>query len=114
MLVFLVGLEVYGKSSRPGLTTATVLTVYGVGRFIDEFWRQPDLGQPVYWGWMSKGQLLTIPVIVAGLFWLLWYRVHAVGAQKNERGRMRLKRIALCTDNNQVRDDLQNNYGVTG
>jgi phosphatidylglycerol:prolipoprotein diacylglycerol transferase len=82
MLVFLVGLVVYAKSSRPGLTTATVLTVYGVGRFIDEFWRQPDLGQPVYWGWMSKGQLLTIPVIVAGLSWLLWYRVEAVGVRK--------------------------------
>jgi len=82
MLVFLVGLAVYGKSTRPGLTTATVLTVYGAGRFIDEFWRQPDLGQPVYWGWMSKGQLLTIPVIVAGLSWLLWYRVHAVGVRK--------------------------------
>jgi len=78
MLVFVVGLAVYGKSSRPGLTTATVLTVYGAGRFIDEFWRQPDLGQPVYWGWMSKGQLLTIPVIVAGLSWLLWYKVRAV------------------------------------
>jgi len=78
MLVFLVGFAVYGKSSRPGLTTATVLTVYGAGRFIDEFWRQPDLGQPVYWGWMSKGQLLTIPVIIAGLSWLLWYRVLAV------------------------------------
>ena len=82
MLVFFVGLAVYGKSSRPGLTTATVLTVYGAGRFIDEFWRQPDLGQPVYWGWMSKGQLFTIPVIVAGLSWLLWYRVQAVGVRK--------------------------------
>ena len=70
------------RGIRPGLTTASVLTVYGAGRFIDEFWKQPDLAQPVYWGWMSKGQLLTIPVIVAGLSWLLWYRVHAVGVRK--------------------------------
>jgi phosphatidylglycerol---prolipoprotein diacylglyceryl transferase len=82
VLIFLVGLVVYRKSSRPGLTTATVLTVYGAGRFVDEFWRQPDLGQPVYWGWMSKGQLLTIPVIVVGLSWLLWYGVHPVRARK--------------------------------
>ena len=37
------------------------------GRFIDEFWREPDFGQPVYWGWMSKGQLLTIPLTVLGV-----------------------------------------------
>ncbi len=82
ILVFLVGFAVYRQSSRPGLTTAVVLTVYGAGRFIDEFWRQPDLGQPVYWGWMSKGQLLTIPVILCGLSWLLWYRVRAVEVRR--------------------------------
>jgi hypothetical protein len=31
---------------------------------------------------MSKGQLLTIPVLVAGLSWLLWYRVHAVEVRR--------------------------------
>jgi phosphatidylglycerol---prolipoprotein diacylglyceryl transferase len=29
--------------------------------------KKPDFGQPVYWVWMSKGQLLTIPVIVIGI-----------------------------------------------
>ncbi len=68
LLVFIVGQWVYAKTTRPGLTTATVCIAYGVGRFIDEFWREPDFGQPVYWGWMSKGQLLTIPLIVIGIF----------------------------------------------
>lgn len=74
ILVFLIAQWVFGQSSRPGLTTATALVAYGTGRFIDEFWRQPDVGQPVYWGWMSKGQLLTIPMIVIGILWLLRLR----------------------------------------
>jgi phosphatidylglycerol:prolipoprotein diacylglycerol transferase len=68
LLVFFIAQRVYAGTTRAGLTTASVCIAYGVGRFIDEFWRQPDFGQPVYWGWMSKGQLLTIPMIVIGIF----------------------------------------------
>ncbi len=77
VLVFLVGQWVYRRTSRPGLTSAAVSTTYGVGRFIDEFWRQPDLGQPVYWDWMSKGQLFSIPMIVGGAACLLWFAAQA-------------------------------------
>lgn len=68
LLVFFIAQWVYARTTRPGLTTTVVCSLYGVGRFVDEFWREPDFGQPVYWGWMSKGQLLTIPVIVIGIF----------------------------------------------
>lgn len=71
-LVFLVAQWVYATSLRPGLTTAAVCVVYGVGRFVDEFWRQPDLGQPIYWGWMSKGQMLTMPMMVFGVVLAAW------------------------------------------
>ena len=67
LLVFCIAQWVYARSRIPGLTIAAVCIAYGVGRFIDEFWREPDLGQPIYWGWMSKGQLLTIPMIVIGI-----------------------------------------------
>lgn len=77
VLLFLIAQWVFARSSRPGLTTAAVLVAYGAGRFIDEFWRQPDVGQPVYWGWMSKGQLLTIPMIVVGILWLVWLKSNA-------------------------------------
>ncbi len=83
LLVFLIAQWVYAKSSRAGLTTATACITYGIGRFIDEFWRQPDLGQPVYWGWMSKGQLLTIPMIAIGVLWLIWSRQVAKGRGGN-------------------------------
>ncbi len=84
LLVFAVAQYVFAKSSRLGLTTATALTVYGTGRFIDEFWREPDLGQPVFWGWMSKGQLFSIPLIVLGVCWLLWYWLHTSPAREEE------------------------------
>lgn len=77
LLVFAAGQYVYAKTSRPGLTTAAVMTVYGTGRFLDEFWREPDLGQPIYWGWMSKGQLFSTPLIAVGLGWLLWIWMRA-------------------------------------
>ncbi|HEX4065623.1 MAG TPA: prolipoprotein diacylglyceryl transferase [Acidobacteriaceae bacterium] len=74
LLVFLIAQWIYARTSRAGLTTAAVCITYGIGRFVDEFWRQPDLGQPVYWNWMSKGQLLTLPMIAIGLIALLWLK----------------------------------------
>jgi phosphatidylglycerol:prolipoprotein diacylglycerol transferase len=68
LLVFFIAQWIYARTTRLGLTTTVVCSLYGVGRFVDEFWRESDFGQPVYWGWMSKGQLLTIPVIVIGIF----------------------------------------------
>ena len=52
------------------------LVGYGVFRFIAEFFRQPDaqLGF-VAFGWMTQGQLLSLPMIVVGLGLLLWAHV---------------------------------------
>jgi phosphatidylglycerol---prolipoprotein diacylglyceryl transferase len=70
--VFLVAQWVYRHAVRDGMTTASVCIVYGIGRFIDEFWREPDAGQANFFGWMSKGQLLTIPMIAAGIVLAIW------------------------------------------
>ena len=72
ILVFAVAQWVFRHQKRAGLTTAAVCITYGIGRFVDEFWRQPDFGQPIYWGWMSKGQLYTIPVFLAGIALAFW------------------------------------------
>lgn len=61
----------WNRCRRPGLATASAMGLYGVGRFIGEFWRQPDLGQPVFLGWMSKGQLYTIPVLIAAVAFII-------------------------------------------
>ena len=48
---------------------------YSIGRFVAEFWREPDfqLGF-VYGGWMSKGQLLSVAMALVSLglyFWIV-------------------------------------------
>jgi phosphatidylglycerol:prolipoprotein diacylglycerol transferase len=74
LLVFAVAQIVFRRQRHSGMATAAVCIAYGVGRFVDEFWRQPDLGQPVFWGWMSKGQLYTIPMFLAGVALVFWRR----------------------------------------
>lgn len=48
--------------------------LYGVFRFLVEFVRVPDaqLGEHGYlaFGWLTMGQVLSLPLIVLGLFWL--------------------------------------------
>ncbi len=67
-----IGILVHARHRRPGLSMATVLMVYAVGRFIDEFFRQPDAGYELYFGWMSKGQLLSLPLLLVGLGLAVW------------------------------------------
>jgi phosphatidylglycerol:prolipoprotein diacylglycerol transferase len=77
LVVFAVAQWVYHRQRYPGLTTASVCFAYGLGRFIDEFWREPDIGQPIFFGWMSKGQLLTLPMIgIALAIWLVTSKYH--------------------------------------
>ena len=63
-------------SSRPRPTAAVsglFLIGYGVFRFLVEFVRQPDaqLGF-VALNWMSMGQVLSLPMIIIGIFMMLW------------------------------------------
>ena len=56
-----------------GLTLAYG-ALYGLARFIAEFWRAPDtqIGY-IYGDWMTQGQLLSLPMIIislAGLYYL--------------------------------------------
>lgn len=71
-LVLFVVLWVYSaKPRKPGAVGGLFLLGYGVSRFAVEFVREPDahLGT-VALGWMTMGQLLSWPMILAGL-WLL-------------------------------------------
>lgn len=65
-------LPIHARHRRAGITTGAMLAAYAVARFIGEFFREPDLGHPPYWGWMNKGQALSLPVFAAGLVLLAW------------------------------------------
>lgn len=62
-------------SSRPrpaGAVAGVFLIGYAVFRFVVEFFREPDLHMGfVAFDWMTMGQLLSVPMLVLGL-WLVW------------------------------------------
>lgn len=55
-----------------GTATATFIAGYGLFRFIVELFRQPDSQLGVFWGFFSMGQLLSLPLFIAGTALLIW------------------------------------------
>lgn len=59
---------------RPGLIAGTFLVGYGIARSCMEFFRQPDQQMGFIYGPITMGQVLSLPLIIAGL-WLIWHAV---------------------------------------
>lgn len=63
------------KPRKPGMVMGLFLVGYGVIRFIEEFFREPD---PQYgtlaWGWLTMGQILCVPMMLFGLYWMFAYQ----------------------------------------
>ncbi len=60
---------------RRGAVAGVFLLGYGCFRFTTEFFRQPDYNIGfVAFDWLSMGQLLSIPMIIAGIVLMLWSR----------------------------------------
>ena len=75
--VMFVVLWVY--SSKPktiGSSTGLFAILYALGRMGIEFFREPDahIGF-VAWGWLTMGQLLSLPLLFVGM-WLMYYSRH--------------------------------------
>ena len=63
----------FSSKPRPRMAVTGLFTAgYGISRFFIEFFRQPDAGYELIFGWMSKGQLYCIPMIVIGLGFNRW------------------------------------------
>jgi phosphatidylglycerol---prolipoprotein diacylglyceryl transferase len=72
-LVLFIILWWFSAKPRERMSTIAVFFIgYGIFRFMVEFVRVPDahLGY-LAWGWLTMGQILTMPLILAGLF-LVW------------------------------------------
>lgn len=72
-LVLFVLIYWYSRKKPPiGRLSGLFLVGYGLARFIVEFVRLPDshIGY-IAFGWLTKGQLLSLPMIAIGLFLLL-------------------------------------------
>lgn len=69
LLLFVI-LFVFTRKPRPAMSVSGLFMLcYGSFRFITEFFRTPDshLGY-VMFDWMTKGQQLSIPMIIVGVF----------------------------------------------
>ncbi|WP_406649412.1 prolipoprotein diacylglyceryl transferase [Aliisedimentitalea scapharcae] len=71
---------------RPGMVVGVFLAGYGAARFVVEFFRQPDAhfvseGNPLGLAWqlggygLTMGQVLSLPMIALGLFFVLRARI---------------------------------------
>lgn len=67
VVLFIILYFVTRKPRTLGLASGTFLIGYGVFRTIVEFFREPDAHLGLYFSFISKGQILSIPMILAGI-----------------------------------------------
>ena len=73
VLLFVI-LWLYSRKPRPlGAVSGMFALLYGVFRFAVEFYREPDaqIGYLAF-GWLTEGQLLSVPLILVGVALLCW------------------------------------------
>ncbi|MEI6649994.1 MAG: prolipoprotein diacylglyceryl transferase, partial [Candidatus Moraniibacteriota bacterium] len=63
--LFLVLSFVRRRNPSPGIVTAVFLAGYAIVRFFIEFFREPDPGTMMMFGWMTVGQTLSIALLFA-------------------------------------------------
>ncbi len=64
----------FSSKARPQLSiTGLFLLIYGISRFLVEFVREPDsfIGFDIL-GWVTRGQILSLPMIIGGMLLMLW------------------------------------------
>lgn len=69
-------LYIVSMKPRPRyLISGLFALLYGIFRFAVEFVREPDaqLGY-LAWGWLTMGQILSLPLIIVGLVWIIMSR----------------------------------------
>lgn len=61
-----------GALQRPGLIIGAFAILYGLARIFSEFFREPDPQLGFLWGGLTMGMLLSLPMIAAGVAFVLW------------------------------------------
>ncbi|MFL0800651.1 MAG: prolipoprotein diacylglyceryl transferase [Agarilytica sp.] len=66
LVLFLI-LYFFSRKQRPRYTVCSLFLIgYGIFRFGVEFVREPDAHIGYVFGWMTRGQILTVPMILIG------------------------------------------------
>jgi phosphatidylglycerol---prolipoprotein diacylglyceryl transferase len=76
LLVVLTLLMRAGALKRPGLIIGCFAVGYAIARSACEFYREPDAQLGFLWGGATMGQLLSIPLFLAGLGFIAWAVKH--------------------------------------
>ena len=71
-VLWLILWTLHRRNVRPGVPLMSFLLTYGIFRFAVEFVRQPDPQLGFLWGGATMGQLLSLPMIIAGVLGLVW------------------------------------------
>jgi phosphatidylglycerol:prolipoprotein diacylglycerol transferase len=66
-----------GALQRPGTIIGVFALGYGLARFFCEFFREPDVQLGFLWGGLTMGMLLSLPLMLAGIGFI-------VAARRNE------------------------------
>ena len=77
IVIFVVLFIVSRKSDPPrprGTHLGVFLVLYGIFRFAIEFVREPDVQLGYLWGtdWLTTGQVLSVPLVIAGIVLVVW------------------------------------------
>ncbi len=68
LLLFVILNWLQARTPARGIVSATFLIGYGLCRFAVEFVREPDAHIGYLWqGWLTMGQVLSLPMVLAGL-----------------------------------------------
>jgi phosphatidylglycerol:prolipoprotein diacylglycerol transferase len=73
-VVLFIILWLYSSKPRPRAAVSGMFALfYGLFRISVEFFREPDapIGY-LAWGWLTEGQLLSLPLVLVGIILLLW------------------------------------------
>ncbi len=65
-----------GALKRPGLIIGAFAAVYAIARSFSEFFREPDAQLGFLWGGATMGQLLSIPLFLAGVGFIVYALKH--------------------------------------
>jgi phosphatidylglycerol:prolipoprotein diacylglycerol transferase len=87
MLLFLIVFW-FARRERPPWAVAGVFSLgYGCLRFLAEFFREPDqhIGFQAL-GWMTRGQLLSLPMVALGIY-LIWSAYRSAGGTPATAGK---------------------------
>jgi phosphatidylglycerol:prolipoprotein diacylglycerol transferase len=71
LLTILAVLIRMGALKRPGLIIGAFAVVYSLARSFCEFFREPDAQLGFLWGGATMGQLLSIPLFIAGVCFIV-------------------------------------------